>query len=197
MEKVSFGKVVKIHGIAGGMKVATKYDKDFDIQKVDFVFDENDNKFKVNRIFQTNDGVVVILDGVDINKARTFIGRYFYIDRNLVADKILIEDLKNSVAIFDDGEVFGKITDVQDYGSAEVFYLKDENGKEFMFPNVVGLIKSFDYKEKSLVIDKQKLKEVCDYENWYFNTFSRNVCTNKRKYFKAWDREWKTWNKYN
>lgn len=165
MEKVSLGKVVKIHGIAGGMKVATKYDKDFDIQKVEFVFDENDNKFKVNRIFQTADGVVVILDGVDINKAKTFIGKFLFIDRTLVSDKILFEDLKNSLVVFDNGEVFGKITDVQDYGSAEVFYLKTDSGREYMFPNVIGLIKTFDYKEKRLVIDKQKLKEVCDYEN--------------------------------
>lgn len=165
MEKVSFGKVVKIHGIAGGMKVATKYDKDFDIQKVDFVYDEKDKKYKVNRIFQTADGVVVILDGIDINGAKQFVGKFLFIDRTLVADKILIEDLKNSLVVFDDGEVFGKITDVQDYGSAEVFFLKTDEGKEYMFPNVAGLIKTFDYKEKRLVIDKQKLKEVCDYEN--------------------------------
>ena len=194
MEKVSFGKVVKIHGIAGGMKVATKYDKDFDIQKVDFVYDEKDKKYKVNRIFQTADGVVVILDGIDINGAKQFVGKFLFIDRTLVADKILIEDLKNSLVVFDDGEVFGKITDVQDYGSAEVFFLKTDEGKEYMFPNVAGLIKTFDYKEKRLVIDKQKLKEVCDYENWYFDSFSWNVCANKREHFKTWGREREAWN---
>ena len=31
--------------------------------------------------------------------------------------------------------------------------------------NVKGVISSFDYKEKRLVVNKNKFGEVCDYEN--------------------------------
>jgi len=34
-----------------------------------------------------------------------------------------------------------------------------------MFPNVKGVISSFDYKQKKLVVTKEKFGEVCDYEN--------------------------------
>jgi hypothetical protein len=45
------------------------------------------------------------------------------------------------------------------------------------------VITSFDYTQKKLVVNKEKFREVCDYENWYFNTFSWNVHTTSNKYY--------------
>ena len=101
----------------------------------------------------------------------------FYIDRELVGGKILIEDLKGSNVYFEDETLIGNIQDVQDYGAAEVFFVKTQKGTEIMFPNVKGVIASFDYKQKKLVVNKEKFGEVCDYENWYFDIVSWNVYT--------------------
>lgn len=165
MELISLGKVVKLHGYLGQMKIITKYDKDFDIKKITKIYDDKGNEYNVYRIFSNTEAVVVGLDGVDLEKSKTFIGREFFIDRSLVSEKILIEDLKGSEVYFKDNTKLGKIADIQDYGAAEVFYLKQENGRELLFPNVNGLIVSFDYKEKKLIISKDKLKEVADYED--------------------------------
>ncbi len=164
MELVSLGKVVKLHGYLGQMKINTKYDKDFSIKNITKIYN-NGVEYLVNRIFSNTDSIVVGLEGVDLEKAKTFIGKELFIDRSLFAEKILIEDLKDSKIIFEDGSSLGKIIDVQDYGAAEVFYVKQENGKELLFPNVNGVIVSFDYKQKILVVLKNKLKEVADYED--------------------------------
>ncbi len=165
MEKVCLGKVVKLHGYLGQMKVITEFDKGFDITKITRIADEKGNQFNVSRIFKNTDGVVVKLEGVELEGAKTYIGKLLYIDRALVEGKILFEDLKGSEIYFDNNRKFGKIIDVQDYGSAEVITCILENGKELMFPNVKGLIKSFDYITKKLVVNEQRLKEVSDYEN--------------------------------
>ncbi len=165
MEKVVLGKAVKLHGYLGEMKIVTKYDNDFDVKKIKMLYDENENEFKVKRLFKNTDGIIVGLDGVTLDMAKAFIGKNFYIARDLFAGKILIEDLKNSKVVFDDGKVLGKIQDIADYGSAEVFSLQTENGRELLFPNVKGLIQNFDYKQKLLTVDKNKLKEVSDYED--------------------------------
>lgn len=165
MELIKLGKVVKLHGYLGQMKINTSFDKGFDVKKIDKLYDEKGTEFKVNRIFSNTDSVVVGLDGVDLEKAKANIGKDFYISRELIGEKFLIEDLKQSVIKFEDGMVLGKITDVQDYGTAEVFYVMQENGRELLFPNVKGVIVSFDYKEKILIISKDKLKEVSDYED--------------------------------
>lgn len=165
MEKVCLGKVVKLHGYLGQMKVQTEYDKDFDANKIKEIANEKDEIFKVARIFKNADGVVVKLEGIELEQAKTYIGKLLYIDRSVVEGKILFEDLKGSKVVFEDESELGKITDVQDYGTAEVITCIMTNGRELMFPNVKGLIQSFDYQQKRMVINLKRLKEVSDYEN--------------------------------
>ena len=165
MEVVELGKVVRLHGYLGQMKIATKYDKDFNIKSIKKIIDENDNVFDVTKIFQTKDGVVVALYDVDLEKSKTFIGKMLFVERDIVGNKILIEDLKGSEVYLEDETKIGKITAVEDYGTAEVFFVNTDKNKEIMFPNVKGLIKEFDYKNKKLIVIKSKLKEVCNYED--------------------------------
>ncbi len=165
MEKVSFGKVVKLHGIKGQLKISTKLDDDYDLSLIKTIYDKDDKEFLIEKIFKVSDGVVVKLEGVEFDKAKNFVNEWFYVNRELFEGKILIEDLKDSDVCFENDEQIGKIFDVQDFGSAEVIFVLDKNGREFMFPNVKGVIASFDYKNKKLVINKQKLNEVCEYED--------------------------------
>ena len=165
MELIEIGKAVKLHGFIGQMKINAKFDKDFNLNKIDKMYDEKGNEFAVSRLFQTKDAIVVLLDGIDLEKAKTYINKPFFINRELVSGKILIEDLKGSVVSFENEDEFGKVEDVQDYGAAEVFFVKTKSNKQLMFPNVKGVIVSFDYKTKKLVLNKDKFKEVCDYED--------------------------------
>jgi ribosomal 30S subunit maturation factor RimM len=165
MELIEIGKAVKLHGFIGQMKLNAKFDKDFNLKKIDKMYDEKGNEFAVSRLFQTKDAIVVLLEGVDLEKAKTYINKSFFINRELVSGKILIEDLKGSVVSFENEEEFAKVEDVQDYGAAEVFFVRTKTNKQLMFPNVKGVIVSFDYKTKKLILNKDKFKEVCDYED--------------------------------
>lgn len=165
MEKFCFGKVVKLHGIAGQIKIATKIDFDFNLGKITSFFTENDDIFAVNRIFKTNDGVVVGLDGVDLDRAKTLLGTWLFIDRALLVGKILYEDLKGSEVKLSGGKIIGQIKDVQDYGSAEVLFISTAANGELLVPNVPNIIESFDYKSKQLILNESIFCEVCDYED--------------------------------
>lgn len=165
MEKICLGKLVKLHGFRGEFKMNAKYDDDLDLKKIAKMYDENDNEFVIKRLLKNTDGFYIGFDGVDLEKAKTMINKMMYIDREIVKDKILIEDLKGSKVHFENDELVGEITDVEDYGTAEVFFVNTSKGNEIMFPNVKGVIVSFDYKQKKLVINKEKFMEVCDYEN--------------------------------
>ena len=165
MERICLGKAVKLHGFRGGLKMNAKYDEDFDTKKVKSMFDDEGNEYIISKLSKNTDGFYVDFENIDLEKANKLINKMFYIDREIVAGKILIEDLKESNVYFEDESLIGKIQDVQDYGAAEVFFVKTEKGTEIMFPNVKGVILSFDYKLKKLVVNKEKFKEVCDYEN--------------------------------
>ena len=194
MERICLGKAVKLHGFRGGLKMNAKYDEDFDTKKVKSMFDEEGNEYIISRLSKNTDGFYVDFENVDLEKANKLINKMFYIDREIVAGKILIEDLKESSVYFEGDVLIGKIQDVQDYGAAEVFFVKTEKGTEIMFPNVKGVISSFDYKQKKLVVNKEKFMEVCDYENWYFNAISWDVCSASNKYYGQGDKRWETWN---
>ena len=187
-ELIELGKAVKLHGYLGEVKIATSFDNDFDIKKIESLFDENGNELKVKRIMKSTDGIYVGFVDVGLEQAQKMIGKFFFMDRSLVEGKVLIEDLKGSVVCFEDGNEIGKVVDIQDYGSAEVFYVQLLDGRELLFPNVKGIIVSFDYHAKKIVVDKSKLKEVSDYENWCFNIISRDVWTIKTKHFKKSNR---------
>jgi 16S rRNA processing protein RimM len=165
MERVCLGKAVKLHGFRGGLKMNAKYDDDFDTKKVKSMFDEEGNEYKISRLSKNTDGFYVDFENVDLEKANKLVNKMFYIDREVVSGKILIEDLKGSDVFFEDETLIGNIQDVQDYGAAEVFFVKTQKGTEIMFPNVKGVITSFDYTQKKLVVNKEKFREVCDYEN--------------------------------
>ena len=165
MDTVKLGKVVKLHGYMGAVKVQTMFDTDFDVKKIHEIFDENKNEYKVNRIFEKQGAVVIESTEINLETAKTLIGKDVFVERKLFDGKILFEDLKNSTAFLDDGTALGKVIDVQDFGAAEVITLSLKSGQELMFPNVKGIIKSFDYITKKLVLSKQKFLEVSDYEN--------------------------------
>lgn len=165
MEKICLGKLVKLHGFRGEFKMNAKYDDDFDTKKIKSMFDEDGNEYTITRLSKNTDGFYVGFAEVDLEKAKSMINKMMFIDREFVKDKILIEDLKGSFVYFEDDAKIGEITDVQDYGAAEVFFVKTTKGTEIMFPNVEGVIVSFDYKQKKLVVNKEKFREVCDYES--------------------------------
>lgn len=165
METVKLGKVVKLHGYMGLMKITTSYNKEFDLKKLDKMFDEKGNEYKVYRVFTNPGAIVVGLEGVGLEQAKAYIGSWFSVSRELFDNKILFEDLKQSMVVFENEKEIGTIVDVQDYGAAEVITIKLKNGKELMFPNVNGVIVSFDYKTKKLTLSKEKFKEVSDYED--------------------------------
>ncbi len=165
MDTICLGKAVKLHGILGAIKVVTQFDADFDINKIDKVYDENGKEYLVIRIFKITDGVVIQLEGINIENAKLLINKMIFIDRMLISGKILYEDLKQSKVYFEDATLVGTIVDVADYGSAEVISVLLVSGRELMFPCIDGIIDSFDYKTKKLIINKQKLLEVSDYED--------------------------------
>lgn len=164
MDLVKLGKVVRLHGIAGEMKISTQMDDDFDLKTLKALFDETGKEFLVKRAFRHDGGLIVGLDGVDLSSAKSLINKNFYIARELVAGKILIEDIIGSdVSVC--GKTIGTAFDVQDFGSAEVIFIKLDGGGELLVPNVKGLIENFDLKNKTLKFDEQKLREVSDYED--------------------------------
>ena len=76
-------------------------------------------------------------------------------------DQIFVADILGKTAVDNNGRVLGRIDDVQNFGAADVIYIKGE--KPFLFANIGGIITAVD--EKQVTLNAKKLSEVMVYED--------------------------------
>ena len=58
----------------------------------------------------------------------------------------------------------GKLDDIQNFGSADIFYIKD-NSDTLLLPFVKDLIESIDTNKEIIYLNKDKFNEVAVYED--------------------------------
>ena len=181
MEKVAIFEIVKPQGIKGELKVKPLADDvSFysDIEEV-FVSSEKETRKIISLDFRGGFGYIT-LSGIDINRANLLRGKEIFISRELMKskmadDEILMDDIIGFKVVYGDNkEEIGVLDDIQNFGSSDVFYVKN-NKKEILFSNIDGVIAEIDENKKLILVDRKKFLEVAC-ENWYINTFSRNVC---------------------
>lgn len=80
------------------------------------------------------------------------------LEQDLKEGEYFIEDMIGKVCVFENGSVLGTVTDIQNYGSADVYYVTKENGKEVLFSYVFDVI--IKVEENKIVLNKKRFEEV-------------------------------------
>ena len=90
----------------------------------------------------------------DLNMAEKYKGCYLKIHRKdarkLPKDTYFIADIIGSDVITDDGKLLGKVDDIYNTGSNDIYVVKDELGKQILLPNIKEVILDIDI-EKQIV----------------------------------------------
>ena len=90
----------------------------------------------------------------DLNIAEKYKGCYLKIHRKdarkLPKDTYFIADIIGSNVITDDGKSLGKVDDIYNTGSNDIYVVKDELGKQILLPNIKEVILDIDI-EKQIV----------------------------------------------
>lgn len=139
--RICVGKVVGAHGVRGQVKL-----KSFTLDPADVVaygplFDETGaRRFKVALSGVPKDGVFVArLDGVaDRDAAEALKGLTLYALRSALPapeeEEFYYADLVGLRAETDDGELFGEVTAVHDFGAGDVLELRKADGRVAHLP---------------------------------------------------------------
>lgn len=161
---LTIGKITKPQGLKGEMKVLPFGDFNLFSAKNVYVVGV---EYSLLEASERPNGVFIKLSGIEtIEKAAQLKDKEIQIDE-ATAHQILGEEQffwqdiigKEIVA---SGKVIGRVQDVDNYGSADIVFARDVNGKEFSFPIVKGLCLEFGEK---LVLDAKRLAEVVCYED--------------------------------
>ncbi|MGN0771686.1 MAG: ribosome maturation factor RimM [Christensenellales bacterium] len=168
MDKITIGTISRPQGIRGELKVYPLTDDLLRFKKLTSVY-VADKKYGVKSVRVSAKDVFLTLEGIDDrNMAEQLRNADVKVDRKdavqLPDDRYFIVDIIGC-DVMTDGEKIGKIKDVLQYGSADVYVIDCVDGRESMIPAIDRMIKSVDVQAKKIVVDKQAYKDLALYED--------------------------------
>lgn len=166
-DNIIIGRVVKAVGIKGEIKVAPITDDMLRYKKLKTVyitgipyqilscrFDKAFVFLKLNGFFTRADAEKIVGDYLEIDRVNAIVPENGY----------LIADIEGCKLFLSDGEEVGVITDVAQYGAADVFTIEG-NGKVCRCPFLNKVIEKIDVESKIIVANKKEFTAVCVYED--------------------------------
>lgn len=163
MEKLILAQSLKPQGINGEIKFRLLCESVEDIKNSNSLF-LGPEQVTLSEIRENNGFAFIKFKEItSISVAERFRDQFLFVPRaevekNLKDGEYFITDLIGKNIVFESGEALGILTDVQNFGSADVFYVKKTNGKEVLFSNVEGVIINVD--ENNIVLNQQKFNQV-------------------------------------
>ena len=165
--KIEVGKVLKAQGIKGEVKLACFVDDATMLKNVKRVY-VGTNTYAVNHLRCDGAFCYMSLDGInDRNAAEALRNWTVYADKenvNLPENRYFIDDLVGCKVVLNDGAAVGEVTDVLQYGAADVFVCASAKG-EVSFPFLNDLVLSVNIENKLITVDAKRFSEVAVYED--------------------------------
>ncbi len=165
--KILVGKIVKSQGIKGEVKIDCYLDDSALLKNVKQLFLEKTQK-EVRSI--RTDGrfcYVSFIDVNDRNKADLYKDWLVFANKSdieLKNDSYFIEDLCGCEFFLSNGDYVGKVSEILQNGSADVFVLKSSKG-EVLFPWLKKLQLQIDLINKKIIANETVFNEVACYED--------------------------------
>ena len=165
-EFLEIGQIVNTFGIKGMVKVKPFTDdiKRFDRLEKIYVFKgdgKNVNKiqmqYEIEEVKYHKEMVLMKLKGIDnpedANSLRNY---YINVKREdepeLEEGTYYIVDLLGLEVYSDEGNHLGKVDDIYNTGSNDIYVVKDELGKQLLLPAIADVIKEINIDEKKIVV---------------------------------------------
>ena len=160
-ELIEVGKIVASRGLDGTLKVLSGFlPKDFINLNYCLI---DSAEYRILKLSGKSGCLFFKIDGIDkIEKAEKLKNKTIFIKRENISlnkGEYLIDDLLNMQVFTDDGNYLGILTEIENFGSKDVYTIKD--GKtEKTFCLIENLIKEVDYLSNKIILFSNILSEV-------------------------------------
>lgn len=159
-EFLEIGQIVNTFGIKGMVKIKpftddiTRFD---DLKKVYVETNKVRKIYEIEEVKYHKDMVLIKFKGIDkIEEAELLRNSYLKINRNdepdLEEGTYYIVDLIGLDVYSDEGNLLGKIDDVFNNGSADIYVVKDELGKQLLLPAISDVVKEINFQESKMIV---------------------------------------------
>ena len=157
MDRLTIGYISKAQGVKGEVKISPLTDDASRFKKLKSVYiDGKTYAVKGGRILPN--GIFMTFEGIDDrNSAELLRDKEIQVERkdavNLPKDRYFIVDVVGC-EVYANDERIGKLKDVLQYGSADVYVISTPKGNA-MIPAIERIIKQVDVENKKVMLDKQ------------------------------------------
>ena len=156
---LEIGQIVNTFGIKGMVKVMpfTENIERFSKMKTVYVKNKKENKkYEIEEVKYNKDMVLIKFKGVDkVEDAELLRNSYLKVNRQdepeLEEGTYYIVDLIGLDVYSDEGKLLGKLDDVFNSGSCDIYVVKDELGKQLLLPAISDVIKEINLNERKIV----------------------------------------------
>ena len=159
-EYFEIGQIVNTSGLKGVLKIKPFTDdiKKFSNLKTIYIKTKNDlTEFKIEQVRYVKNMVMLKLAGIDtVEEAEKYRNLYIKILRDqeeeLEEGSYYVVDILGCKVNTDTNQELGKVVDVFQTGSNDVYVVKDEQGKQILLPAIKQVIKNVDIKNKIITV---------------------------------------------
>lgn len=159
-EYLEIGQIVNAFGVKGMVKVnpftddITRFDK---LKKVYICKKASMEEVEIEEVKYHKNMVLLKIKGInDMNQAEKCKGLYLKIHRKdaikLPKDTYFIADLLGLEVYTDEGVLLGKVDDIYNTGSNDIYVVKDDLGKQILLPGTKEVLKEISLEKEKIVV---------------------------------------------
>lgn len=159
-EYFEIGQIVNTFGVKGMVKVnpftddITRFDK---LKKVYICKKASMEEVEIEEVKYHKNMVLLKIKGInDMNQAEKCKGLYLKIHRKdaikLPKDTYFIADLLGLEVYTDEGVLLGKVDDIYNTGSNDIYVVKDDLGKQILLPGTKEVLKEISLEKEKIVV---------------------------------------------
>lgn len=159
-KNLEIGQIVNTFGIKGFVKVnpfvgdISRFD---DLKKVFVKSNKSIKELMVEEVKYHKNMVLLKFKGIDrVEDAEPLRNSYLEVDREnaieLQEGEYFIVDLLGLNVITDENELIGKLEDIFNTGSNDIYVVKSEDGKQLLLPAISEVIKEINIQEGKIIV---------------------------------------------
>lgn len=159
-EMLEIGQIINTFGIKGFVKVIPFTDdiKRFDnLEKVYVKTKKEIKEYEIEEVKYHKNMVLIKFKGINkLEEANLLREAYLKVNRKdsipLEEDAYFIVDLIGLEVYTEEGVLLGKLEDIFNTGSNDIYVVKDELGKQVLLPAIAEVIKEISVENKKIIV---------------------------------------------
>ena len=157
---LEIGQIVNTFGIKGMVKVKPFTDDVTRFDRLKKVYIENKTvkkEYEIEEVKYHKDMVLIKFKGIENPEdANLLRDTYLFVNREeeepLEEGTYYIVDMIGLDVYTDEGELLGKLEDIFNTGSNDIYVVKDELGKQILLPAISDVIKQIDMENRKMIV---------------------------------------------